>query len=67
MDHLLDGYDFVGLVERQDESLVAMRMPFNPKFRDILKMSSKIRADGDKLAADPQPPLQSYLDNEFFS
>lgn len=33
--HLLDGYDFVGLVERQDESLVAMKMLFKLKFRDI--------------------------------
>ena len=34
--HLLDSYDFVGILERQDESLVAIKMLFNLKLRDIL-------------------------------
>ncbi len=67
VNHLLDSYDFVGLIERQDESLVAMKLLFKLDFRDIFKMSSKIRKDGKKLAADPQAMLQSYLDQEFFS
>lgn len=67
VNHLLDSYDFVGLIERQDESLVAMKLLFKLDFRDIFKMSSKIRKDGKKLAADPQTMLQSYLDQEFFS
>ena len=67
LNHLLDSYDFVGLIERQDESLVAMKLLFKLDFKDILKMSSKIRKDGEKLAADPQAMLQSYLDQEFFS
>jgi hypothetical protein len=28
VNHLLDSYDFVGLIERQDESLVAMKLNF---------------------------------------
>lgn len=67
VNHLLDSYDFVGLIERQDESLVAMKLLFKLDFKDILKMSSKIRKDGKLLAADPQAMLQSYLDQEFFS
>ena len=67
VNHLLDSYDFVGVVERQDESLVAMKMLFDLQLRDVLYMSAKVRKESGKLIADPSPELTSFLDEVFLS
>ena len=69
VERLLDSYDFVGLVEREDESLIAMKFLFSLKFRDILHMSAKIRSDNPKSAGrlhEPGPDLQRYMAEDFY-
>ena len=65
--HLLDSYDFVGILERQDESLVAMKLLFNLKLRDILYSSAKIRAESKFSSPEPSHKVYTYLNDEFFS
>ena len=43
---ILDYYDFIGLVEREQESLVVMKMLWDLSFGDILYLSSKNSSNG---------------------
>lgn len=38
---IIHGYDFIGLMERMDESLVVLKMLLNLQFNDILYLSAK--------------------------
>jgi hypothetical protein len=63
--HLLDSYDFVGVMEREDESLVAMKLLFGLRFRDILYVSAKVRSESGLLIPNPGNQLQTFLKGEF--
>jgi len=41
VDEILVGYDFIGITERMDESLVVLKMLLNLEFNDILHLSAK--------------------------
>ena len=71
--HIMSFYDFIGVVERMEESLVALKMLLNLDHRDILHVNAK----NSSVAYDPiaqekrlshnnlSPAIKNYLANEF--
>ena len=72
-NQILQDYDFIGVAERLDESLVALKMLLNIPMADILHLDSKV-SGGYKLQRDPlgcdwlqqtfvTPEMQEVLDS----
>lgn len=54
VESIMREYDFIGLVERMDESLVALKMILNLKINDILYLSAKRNGGWDEGAYQAQ-------------
>ena len=48
VQQVIDGYNFVGIIERMDESLVALQLLLGLEVSDILYMSSKVHGTYDR-------------------
>ncbi|GAX12450.1 hypothetical protein FisN_2Hh284 [Fistulifera solaris] len=47
LQYILDDYDFMGILERLDESVVALQMILNVSLADVLSVSSKLNGGHD--------------------
>ena len=64
---ILDGYDFVGVQEYMDESLVALKMILGLELTDILYVSSKANGGFDELCHYIVPPFLSLGMKAYFN
>ena len=67
---ILQTYDFIGLVERQDESLVVMKLLWGLDLNDILYASSKVSGSYDDQGyyvypSNLSPTTKAFIANEF--
>ena len=67
---ILQMYDFIGLVERQDESLVVMKLLWGLDLNDILYASSKVSGSYDDQGyyvypSNLSPTTKAFIANEF--
>ena len=74
LQHILQDYDFMGLLERLDESIVALQMILNIPLADVLSVSSKLNGGHDDGQYKKQcfrippslvsPGVQTFLESE---
>lgn len=67
---ILETYDFIGLVEREDESLVAMVLLWGLNIKDVLYVSSKSFGSYDDIGffifpAVVSPRTEAFIANDF--
>lgn len=67
VNKILEGYDFIGVTERLDESLVAMQMILGLKTSDILYNPAGLDEDWDEKGVYVQPSFVSQTMSKFFA
>eukprot|EP00924_Labyrinthula_sp_SR-Ha-C_P009629 snap_masked-scaffold_22-processed-gene-1.7-mRNA-1 protein AED:1.00 eAED:1.00 QI:0/0/0/0/1/1/2/0/389 len=65
-EKIFDTYDFIGVVERFDESLVVMKMLFDLSFKDILYVSSAKQTGFDGSGVKIEKTKTSAKFNEYY-
>jgi len=62
---ILSDYDFIGITERENESLVAMKFLMRLDMADIVHLNSKDAGSGCGPRSFRSSPVQAYLESDF--